>query len=251
MAIDVKTVNSLAFASIKTRNGLAVADIKNMNGVDTTSGGGGGFVPTDIAGCELWLDASQIVGLSDGDPVATWPDESGNGNNAAQVNPGSRPTFQTNELNLLPVVRFGGVLNIPYTSSGPNTIFVVGATTGGSGYQCHVAVGGPNVYARFAGGNWGGIATGSELNSGETNLIPKILTAVWHNYDDVDLYTNGGSFVNVTAGIGYYTSAGIIGQDGSGSQLTGDIAEIIVYNSALGTTDRQTVEAYLATKYGL
>jgi len=45
----------------------------------------------------------------------------------------------------------------------------------------------------------------------------------------------------------------LIGNDpnSSGRFWDGGIAEIIIYDSALGTTDRQAVEAYLATKYGL
>ena len=33
--------------------------------------------------------------------------------------------------------------------------------------------------------------------------------------------------------------------------LTGDIAEFIIYSSALGSTDRALVEAYLAAKYAI
>lgn len=41
MAMLVKTLNGLAYASVKTRRGLAVASIKNINGLDATAGGGG------------------------------------------------------------------------------------------------------------------------------------------------------------------------------------------------------------------
>lgn len=39
MAVLVKTLNGLAWASVKNRAGLAVASIKNINGLDTTAGG--------------------------------------------------------------------------------------------------------------------------------------------------------------------------------------------------------------------
>jgi hypothetical protein len=35
------------------------------------AGGGGGFVPTDIASINYWLTADSLV-LSDGDPVVVW-----------------------------------------------------------------------------------------------------------------------------------------------------------------------------------
>lgn len=40
MAVLVKTLNGLAYASVKVKNGLAVASIKTINGVDATSSGG-------------------------------------------------------------------------------------------------------------------------------------------------------------------------------------------------------------------
>ena len=41
-----------------------------------------------------------------------------------------------------------------------------------------------------------------------------------------------------------------IGYDGS-SYFTGDIYEVLIYNSVLSDDDRQNVEGYLARKYGL
>lgn len=57
------------------------------------AGGGSGDIsdPTDIDGCQLWLDASQLD-LEDDDPVATWPDLSGNGYDAG---PASQNEIQT------------------------------------------------------------------------------------------------------------------------------------------------------------
>lgn len=40
MAVDVKTINGLGYASVKTKNGLAVASLKTINGLDVTSVGG-------------------------------------------------------------------------------------------------------------------------------------------------------------------------------------------------------------------
>lgn len=57
------------------------------------------FSPTNLPGLILWLDASQISGLSDGDSVTNWLDLSGNSNNATQSTASKRPTYQTNEQN--------------------------------------------------------------------------------------------------------------------------------------------------------
>ena len=63
------------------------------------------FVPTDIAGCQLWLEADSLS-LSNNDPVTSWTDLSGQSHHATEAtNP---PTYKTGILNSLPVVRFDG-----------------------------------------------------------------------------------------------------------------------------------------------
>jgi hypothetical protein len=66
------------------------------------------FSPDDISGLVLWLDADAIEGLNDGDPVTTWEDQSGNNNDATQSSASAKPTYQTNELNGKPIVRWDG-----------------------------------------------------------------------------------------------------------------------------------------------
>jgi hypothetical protein len=57
------------------------------------------------AGASLVLDSRFITGLSDGDPVSTWSDRSGNGNNATSSG-GARPLYVTTIQGGQPVVRF-------------------------------------------------------------------------------------------------------------------------------------------------
>src|SRR4051794_15003785 len=53
-----------------------------------------------------WFAADRITGLADAAAVATWPDASGNGNDATQATSAKRPVYKTGILNGLPVVRF-------------------------------------------------------------------------------------------------------------------------------------------------
>lgn len=66
------------------------------------------FSPLHISGLRLWLDASRITGLADGDPVGQWNDLSGNGNHATQTTAAKKPLYKTGILNGKPVVRFDG-----------------------------------------------------------------------------------------------------------------------------------------------
>lgn len=71
--------------------------------------GGVAWSPRNLPGLALWLAADKLTGLADGAAVATWPDASGNGRDAAQATAAKRPTYRTNVLNGKPVLRFDGV----------------------------------------------------------------------------------------------------------------------------------------------
>src|SRR5574343_1369214 len=71
-------------------------------------GGAAPFSPSDVPGLFQWLVAADITGLNDGDAVATWEDSSGNNRDASQATGANRPTYKTNIVNSLPVVRFDG-----------------------------------------------------------------------------------------------------------------------------------------------
>lgn len=79
------------------------------------------------AGATLALDSRFISGLSDGDPVSTWSDRSGNGNNATGSG-SSRPTFETNEQGGNPIVRFDGAddfMDSALVASQPLTVLIL------------------------------------------------------------------------------------------------------------------------------
>ena len=65
------------------------------------------MIPTDVANCVLWLDASQEA-YAHGAAVPTWTDRSGSANNATQGTAANQPTFHTNIRNGLPGLLFDG-----------------------------------------------------------------------------------------------------------------------------------------------
>ena len=64
------------------------------------------WLPTEITGLALWLKADAITGLNNGDPVGTWPDSSGLGNDFSQSTAANKSIYLTNIQNGLPVVNF-------------------------------------------------------------------------------------------------------------------------------------------------
>ena len=214
---------------------------------------------------QLWLDASQITGLNDGDPVATWADVSGYSRSATQSTAGKRPIYKTNILNGKPVLRFDGADDVMVTPSILNTdihtIFVVAKTsktesdiigTGGNSAG-HILM--MRFQSLFRGHFWtstsaNAIDSASDESGGWTVYMQEV------NTSQIIVRRNGNLSASATL-IGTKQGATrpfyIGNRDNSRIQgmFSGDIAEIIAYNTALSTTDRQAVEAYLMDKYGI
>jgi len=250
----------------------------------TSGGGAAAFSPLDISGLQLWLDASQIAGLNDGDAVGTWSDLSGTGNNATQATASKKPTFKTNQINGRPVVRFDGVddvleyANQLFTFTGNASVFVVvkvsAAIAGnfpaiiadhtGSPTSCTVC---PQVYPNSGVefctdvGYPGGVRANSTNSTGTYYL----LTVAWQDWQNhktngltkirvnqaaktvVSYGANPASFSSGSKFIGSFTG-GIYGPI---DFFNGDIAELLVYQAYLSASDISQVEQYLSSRYGL
>jgi hypothetical protein len=239
--------------------------------------GGGGFSPTDVSGLQLWLKADAITGLSDGDPVASWVDSSGNSRPAAQSTAGYRPLYKTSILNSNPVVRFDGSDDFLVTggeSYAIQTVFAVFKYTANPTYL-GVFTGRPSsaIGSGSSDGNYGfttlPLAGGDKVCS--TNSVSSGGSGA-HNYcatdgvsldpDNFDNYNTGvactqNAFhvfccIRTTASSGgaKYLHVGVDPAI-SGRFLQGDVAEVVVYDSDIGATHRGQVVGYLGAKYGI
>ena len=223
------------------------------------------FLPTDIAGLNLWLDASQGVykdaamtlPCSDGDSVYTFKDMSSSGNNAIQGLGANQPKKYDNILNGKSVIRFNGseFLAKSLWDYGENSsLFVVYKVNGtfcgvigssyiwyGSGIQYYQPNG---IYCMNAG------ATGSVFYPKPT--FPNyIINSMISNTSVHKLYENGTYKIQIGYN-GHGVGTLYLGDRGDmypGILLQGDIAEILIYNSELSDTDRLLVETYLNSKY--
>lgn len=89
-----------------------------------------GFSPSDVSGLSIWLKADNGTGgVSDGDAIGTWTDQSGNAINFTQSTSSKKPLYKTNIQNSLPVGRFDGSDDLIQTSTfttinQPYTIFI-------------------------------------------------------------------------------------------------------------------------------
>jgi hypothetical protein len=69
------------------------------------------LVPSELAGLQLWLDASDTTTITEaGGSVSQWNDKSGNGNNVTQGTGALQPTTGVSTVNGLNVLNFAGDL---------------------------------------------------------------------------------------------------------------------------------------------
>ncbi len=226
------------------------------------------MTPTDIAGLKLWLradlglytDAAKTTpATADGDAVYTWADQSGNGNDAVQATLANRPLLKLAIQNGRAVVRFDGtndsLATAAITIAQPLTIFVVGAA------PVHTAINqlfiyregsNPVIYRRTSDDCYACYA-GNECSDGVADTLFHSLNCVFSGASSV--FRNNGSPATLTPtnpGTGGYTTGVCIGGDSlSGQCLNGDIAEILVYDSALSTANRQSVETWLNERWNI
>lgn len=237
--------------------------------------GGGGFTdPTDIAGCQLWLDAEQGVYSDAGTTLATnndtvqqWNDQSGNGNHVSQATGGNRPTFKTAGINSKDSVEFADPSFMDSATpvvAAPNTVFAVHVMTLSDAFGGVIWDSKANVRHNFY---WDDVLNPDFFRSASVNIetttvgfgsqFDEYITAVTYNGASSSIFMNGADVGDGSVDLGSNALDGITlgtlraGLGGGNYYLNGQIAEVIVYDSALSTGDRATVETYLSNKWGI
>ncbi|MFT6213792.1 MAG: hypothetical protein ACJAS3_000179, partial [Roseivirga sp.] len=294
-SLIISNSSTMASGSLTT-GGTFNGSVLSFTGINLTDGQyftlatenescGPGGVNTNL---ELWLRAD--IGTStttDGANLATWNDQSINGNNASETNLGGgavvEPTYESNEINGNPVIRYNDT-NTTNSSwmetaddtnltSGDLSMIAVFRTSQSQGSTTDFQISPSLIGANGAGtADYGlGLTAGrvhvnaannstlNARNAGQTdNFEPFIATAT----RDVDSPFGIGLFVNsanVATGTSDATaltspnswSIGNHSTPINDAQFQGDIAEAIVFSSTLSGEERTRVETYLALKYGL
>ena len=226
----------------------------------------------------FWLKASDLSGThSDGAPVATWAAAQTVGSDATQGSAARQPTFSQSvaALKNQPAVSFDGADDflattgvIPATGSNPRTIIAVlsGAGDVGAPYRHAVHYGttaGGQAYgltpkalpSQTGGGDhvgnhyWGSGFASFEPPSDEARVVTLqyngSLDQLWSN----GLY-QGANQVGLNTGNATSLQIGSR-MAGPAETLSGNLAELIIYDQTLSDAERNAVEGYLRGKYGL
>lgn len=223
------------------------------------------IVPTDIAGLQLWLDASDSTTLftdsagttlatADGDPIGCWKDKSANGRHVTNTDGTKKPTLKNAIKNGKNSITFNGTLKfLQFIGNAFDQIhiFVVAYVNpsivdyaGVIGYDppLHLFVRrfttasqkwGHNNYADFSydsGYRINGTTNTYNQNNGTWGIISSLSSV---NYNLSKIYI-GGCNDNFNNRIWH-----------------GYVAEIIVYQSSSSDSKISVIENYLNTKWGV
>lgn len=229
----------------------------------------GAFDPLSLSPSAWWK--ADSMAHADGTAIATWPDSSGNARDLTQATGAKQPLFKTAIQNGLPVVRLDGTDDVmraagfvPLNANGTAlTVFAVvktANTTQGHLLSTRQATDGFLMRTNQISGIWGWFAVGGGSSS------DTVTQTVWHVLECICTLTtigsagsmqagHDGTFIAATATAPVQTASPQSGIDlgaqtnGSSAFMAGDVGEILLYPTALGTTDRQNVEAYLKAKW--
>lgn len=215
------------------------------------------WTPSEI-GTTAWYDADDSSTIThSGGAVSQWNDKSGNGYHVTQSTGSKQPDTGTRTIGGKNVIEFNGgqvLINNSFAmSSALITMFGVLASDAAEGVRV-ISIQNSGSFEMYP---WGAGCRSPEqatisigLNT-NINLYSFVKSAA----NDHELWNNGTSVgTNSTTTTTFTSSDILIGalNDGSppAAAFNGRLAEFIVIDSAISTSNRQKVEGYLAWKWG-
>jgi hypothetical protein len=229
------------------------------------------FKPTDIGGCQLWLDGADVSTITGSSPVTAWRDKSANNLTVTATGAPTRTTVNglnslsfngSSYFSLNPFTRTNGVSYVAWfaVANVTNAASAVYGTIVGTSFtanyyaqnQMYITSGSLMIWYRITFGA-GASSTTVTLNPGNVLLgtAANFTTGtyqVFQNGVEGTLQTNGPTGINDSSTVSLQ-----IGYDGypGESYLQGTISELLLYTTVLTSPQRQQVEGYLAQKWGL
>jgi len=230
----------------------------------------------------LWLDASELTDIANNNNITTWTDLSGYNNHATQSASGSKPNLSNNTLNGLPVVTFNGSSEYLNGNFGgpivsPYTVFAIAffnqASQPMNDNDYVFSTGLQNITGQMASisrrKNVASPLTNDFYSYDGTNTRfgPDLGGSTWYifNQEILDnslsthrLFLNGTSevvedYISELNSSGDFRVGGWVDSPTNDFQdlLNGSIAELIVFNGSLNTSERLIVTSYLSAKYNI
>lgn len=221
---------------------------------------GGKFLPNQLNGLALWLDGADTSTITQNGSgaVSAWADKSGNGNNATQSTGAAKPTTGSSTVNGRNVLSFDGgdYFDITALSQTAKTIFFVQkGTIQASDTSTFLGSSSPSggdtsayVPLMFNG------SADAEIYRGITGATSRVdgVTVTPSNRDEIyDDFITGSAQITTINGTVNVATIDTIGSGAFGYAYLGDMAEILIYNRNLTSTETNQIGNYLAAKWGI
>jgi hypothetical protein len=235
--------------------------------------GGGAWTPASLGNLwawyksdsGVWQDTSGTSAATNSTNAARWDDQSGNGRHLTQATSGLRPVFNTNVLNGLAALTFTNDWLRASVSNAPSTDYSLFIVMKIAQQQDEIFVdcgkyqysgGGNNLYVGHT--TWGSCASyynGSLSETGSGWRLHSVTvddqSGTWAGtlyLDGTQKNTNTSSIMNQDV-----TQTVTVGGSRDSDVLVPDmqVVEVIVMNALANGTDRQNVNDYIETRYGL
>lgn len=244
--------------------------------------------PANIDGLMAWYDVSDTGTLyqttdtstpvsGSGNPIGRWEDKSGNGIHLTQGTAGARPTWIGNAGGGVPGAYFDGGDYVYNNSAGGTTnqagtvlaVVRIGETAASQRVFYSRASTSDTIYASFGrypstpqylyfemrpgGSNYRVIDTPTVASGTYALVVVQSTSSSYNVYVDGVARTITGNNDGVWLGdFGDSRCAiGVLNRPSIVSYWLGHVMEIVEYDTELSSTDRATVELYLANKWGL
>jgi len=255
-------------------DGVALPDVAAQ---DEEAEAAAPFAPDSLPSLALWLDATfgvETAGDAGSGPVTRWRDRSAYGRDAVPAGGGTNPpTLAPGAIAGNPVVHFtSSMYDLLHVSSwtGPDqpaiTIFVVARGYPNSIVRFQTTVGQfpAVIFPIDVANNEASPSFRLDVGSSATSYVLlatsldgglAVSTARWSSDGTADTFEDGvlveQRVGNAPLPNGQALNIGGVLPLSVGSYANGDVAEAIVYDSALDDASRAEVEAYLAAKWGV
>lgn len=248
-----------------------------------------GTPPSEVTSLGLWFKADSLS-LTDGTQIASWPDSSPNGFDAANATAAEQPLYRTNALNSMPVIEFDGTDDFLVSSdvdfSGITYLAVAKLTKnwnpswGTFGHRMNII----SQFADFPNDstqlffNWAEISGSGALSLTHRARVDGVglytastgpsgvsqnqwyLVAARYDGDQVQLYLNGTLVSDQGPYTGLITNSPFAFNIGRHENTTGNthlhrfggqIAEVMMYTRALTSDELEGITCHLSIKYAL
>lgn len=241
------------------------------------SGGGDDSGPELISGLQLWLNANAIVGASNDDQITTWADQSGNSRDATGVVVNTlKPTYRISDgPNSKPCIRMvssatgqGGYFTLPdfltsFSAGNVFSVILLDNEPPSASNHAAPAVGdfgsaGDEYYSFPSDGLiYHAFGSTARKNAIDPDATTAVSLTSW-NIEEVQsassswIYKlNGVEKRNTGTNTVGWSTAPKIARSATNSKFAHMLlAEVILYNKILDSTERGSVHSYLNTKYG-